>query len=68
MKDKNQNYNAALQRIEDIVRHLEEGEPDLDKMSEMVKEATALISFCKERLKKTGSDLDKALNALRDEE
>lgn len=68
MKAKDMSYGDALKRLEEIVSYLENGEPDLDKMSAMVQEAGELIKFCKAKLRKTAGDLDKALNTLDNEE
>lgn len=53
-------YDAALQRIEEIVRQLEEDDKSIDDMSSLVKEASVLIKDCKRKLKATEEDILKA--------
>ena len=47
---KDLNYQQALERIELILAQLEEGKKSVDELSELVKEATELVSFCKKKL------------------
>ncbi len=57
-------YKEALARIEEIVDIIENQEPDVDQLSELVKEGTELISFCKDKLKNTEGELSSALDKL----
>lgn len=54
-------YDKAIQRIEEIVSILESGEKGMDELSELVKEAAALVKGCKKRLKSTESEIAKSL-------
>jgi exodeoxyribonuclease VII small subunit len=58
MKKQNVSFNDAVTRIEEIVKSIESGEPDIDKLSEKVKEASDLIKFCKEKLHETESKIE----------
>ena len=59
-------YDHAIQRIEEIVSTLEIGEKGMDELSELVKEAAALVKSCKKKLKSTESEISKALEEDRD--
>lgn len=64
MSDQKLNYKQAIQRIESLVSKIEGEDPEVDHLSEMVKEALDLLKFCKEHLKKTEDDLNEALQGL----
>lgn len=58
------NYKKALDEIEQIVYKIENGEPDIDELSNMVQRAADLIKQCKTKLKDTGSELEDILQKL----
>lgn len=60
-------YDKAIRRIEEIVAILESGEKGMDELSELVKEAAALVKICKKKLKSTESEISKALEEDKDE-
>lgn len=43
-------YQDALEKLENIVREMEEGEMNIDEMIEKVNLATQLLQHCKETL------------------
>lgn len=53
MAKKEIGFNEALKGIEEILRNIEEGEPDIDKLSENVRRAAELIKICRKRLRET---------------
>lgn len=57
-------YKEALTELKLIVEKIETAEPDVDEMSEMVKRATELIIYCKEKLTNTEADLTEAMKKL----
>jgi len=61
---KKTSYKVALARIEAIVDIVENQEPDVDELAELVKEGTKLIALCKEKLKNTESELNESLKQL----
>ncbi|MCH6201655.1 exodeoxyribonuclease VII small subunit [Aquiflexum sp. LQ15W] len=61
MENKAMSYDQSIQRIEEIVSILESGEKGMDELSELVKEAAALVKSCKKKLKSTESEISKAL-------
>ncbi|MFT6827982.1 MAG: exodeoxyribonuclease VII small subunit [Roseivirga sp.] len=64
MSKKSLSYKAALERIEEIVDIIENQQPDIDDLSNLVKEATSLIKDCKLRLKTTENELNSSLENL----
>ena len=54
------NYDESLIRIEEILTQLEEGKIGMEETTELVKEASALISKCKNKLKIINEEISKA--------
>ena len=61
---KDYTYTQAMQRLEAILAQLEEGSSSVDTLSELVKEATTLVNFCKEKLITTEEEVQKAFEGL----
>jgi len=55
------NYSRSLKEIEEIVKQIESGELDVDKLADKVRKATKLIELCREKLRTTEEDLDRIL-------
>ena len=60
---KEQKYEAAMRQLEDIAAKMENGELDIDSLSEQLKTAQKLIKQCKDKLTKTAEDIRKILGA-----
>ncbi len=60
--DKKETFESALLKLESIVKELESGNIELDKMVDKYKEATELLSFCDEKLKNATKTVNKVLN------
>lgn len=58
---KEQKYEAAMRQLEDIATKMENGELDIDSLSEQLKTAQKLIKQCKDKLTKTDEDIRKIL-------
>lgn len=54
-------YEEAVRQLEQIVDEMENGELNVDKMTEQLKEAQLLIKFCKDKLTKTDDEIKKIL-------
>jgi exodeoxyribonuclease VII small subunit len=54
-------YQKAVQKLEQIVDRLENGELDIDMMTEQLKEAQHLIKYCKDKLTKADGEINKLL-------
>lgn len=57
MTKKEETYNEAVEKLRKIVADIENGELDVDVLSEKVKEATRLIKLCKEKLYKVDEEV-----------
>lgn len=60
----NISYQDAFEELKQIVIDLEEGEVNVDELSEKVKRATQLIAVCKSKLTETEEDVNKILKEL----
>ena len=60
---KEQKYESAMRQLEDIAAKMENGELDIDSLSEQLKTAQKLIKQCKDKLTKTDEDIRKILGA-----
>lgn len=56
-------YSQAIARIETIVRALQDASLDVDKLGEMVSEATQLIALCQSKLKKAEDEVQRAMGS-----
>lgn len=63
-KIKKMTYSTAKKELEEIVTSIESGDLDVDALTDKVKRASELISFCKEKLNKTDKELQKILEGL----
>jgi exodeoxyribonuclease VII small subunit len=61
---KDYTYTQAMQRLETILAQLEEGTATMDTLSELVKEAADLVKFCREKLRNTEDEVQKAFEGL----
>jgi exodeoxyribonuclease VII small subunit len=51
MSKKDFSFNEAVTEIEDILRKIESGELDIDKLSVEVKRASEMIKLCQKKLR-----------------
>ena len=49
MAAKKETYSQAMERLEKIVRQIDNNELDIDILSEKIKEANEIIAFCKDK-------------------
>lgn len=64
MAKKQESYKEAMEQLRRIVAEIENGEMDVDILSEKVKEATRLIQLCKDKLYKADEEVKKVLEEL----
>lgn len=64
MAKKTESYQDAVCKLRQIVSEIENGDLDVDLLSEKVREATRLIKFCKEKLYKVEEDVKSVLEEL----
>ncbi|KAA6341987.1 Exodeoxyribonuclease 7 small subunit [termite gut metagenome] len=62
---KQETYSQAIKRLEEIVRQIDNNELEIDKLSEKIKAANEIISFCSEKLTKADKEIEKLLNEKR---
>ena len=58
MAKKEFSFNEAVSEIEKILRNIEEGELDVDRLSREVKRASELIRECQKRLRATEDEIN----------
>ena len=58
---KKETYSQAMERLEKIVRQIDNNELDIDILSEKIKEANEIIAFCTEKLTKADREVEKLL-------
>lgn len=64
MSKEKETYNDAVEKLRKIVAEIENGDLDVDVLSEKVKEATRLIQLCKGKLYKADEEVKKILEEL----
>ncbi|GAB4208813.1 MAG: hypothetical protein Fur0023_20640 [Bacteroidia bacterium] len=60
----NYSYKQAIEELENIVSEIESGNLDLDELLKKVERAATLITFCKEKLKKSETTLEQVIKKL----
>lgn len=53
-------YKEAISRLEEIVKKMEQEEPDVDELSNMVDDALLLLKNCREKLRSTEDNIKKS--------
>ena len=61
---KNPSYEDAFNELREIINEIEEGDVNVDLLSEKVKRAVVLIKVCKDKLSSTEEDVDRILEEL----
>lgn len=61
---KQKTYKEAFQRIEQIVSEIEGDDPEVDKLTVLVKEGLELLKYCKQHLRTTEDELKSALGDM----
>ncbi|MBQ2968773.1 MAG: exodeoxyribonuclease VII small subunit [Bacteroidaceae bacterium] len=56
-------YEEAIRQLETIVSQIENNELDIDQLTDRLKEAKKLITFCKDTLYKTNEKMKSLLDA-----
>ena len=57
-------YEEALDRLERIVKQMENDELDIDVMGEQLKQAQKLIKLCKDKLTKADNEIKRILEKM----
>jgi exodeoxyribonuclease VII small subunit len=64
MAKKEFSFNEAVTEIEKILKNIESGEQDLDKLSDSVKRASELIRQCQKKLRTTEEEINSIFKDL----
>jgi exodeoxyribonuclease VII small subunit len=64
MAKKEFSFSEAIVEIEDIIRQIESGELDVDKLSVEVKRASELIRQCQKKLRTTEEEINSIFREL----
>lgn len=64
MAKKEFSFNEAVVRIEKILQNIENGNLDVDRLAEEVKEASELIKQCQKKLKTTEEEINSIFKDL----
>ncbi len=62
MNSKKLTYNQALEEINQIISEIENGNIDIDNISEKLTKAKTLFEFCQSKLKETQSKVENLLD------
>lgn len=57
-------FGQAMERLEGILRKIEEEEIDIDELGERLKEATRLIELCRSKIRKADVEVTQIVQAL----
>lgn len=57
MAKKELSFTDSMKEVESILARMEQGEMDIDELSESVKRASELIKMCQKRLKSTEEEI-----------
>lgn len=64
MAKKEKTYSESIKELEEILERIENGDLDVDVLTEEIKKASALIKLCKEKLYKTDEEVKKILDKI----
>jgi len=57
-------YREALNKLENIVREIEEGKIDVDELAEKVREAASLSKLCTQKLRQANNEVQNVLSEV----
>lgn len=64
MAEKIPTFNEALEELEIILKEIESGEMEVDKLTKKVKRASVLLEICNNKLRKTEEELERIVEDL----
>ncbi|HMW75074.1 MAG TPA: exodeoxyribonuclease VII small subunit [Saprospiraceae bacterium] len=62
MKEKNLTYDQAYNELQKILSDLQNSETGVEELTEKIKPASELVTYCKNRLRSTEKEIQKILN------
>lgn len=60
-------YTQAVERLEEIMNSIQGGGMDVDKLAVALKEASALVQFCRDKLYKVDEEVKQLLESMDEE-
>jgi exodeoxyribonuclease VII small subunit len=60
--EKKETYNEAVEKLRTIVEYIENGDLDVEALSEKVREASRLLQLCREKLFKADEEVRKVMD------
>lgn len=64
----NMKYAEAVARLEEIMNAVQGGKVDVDELAALLKEATALLRFCNEKLYKVDEEVKALIEGMENAE
>jgi exodeoxyribonuclease VII small subunit len=61
-------YEDALQKLQNIVKQLENREIKIDDLAQTISHAKELVDFCRDKLNKTEEEINKIIQPQSDED
>lgn len=58
---KKETYSQAMERLEKIVRQIDNGELEIDELADKIRDANEIIAFCSDKLTKANQEIEKLL-------
>jgi exodeoxyribonuclease VII small subunit len=55
------NYTESIKRLEEIIREVDSGDMELDRLTDKLKEANQIIAKCQKKLTQTEEEVKKIL-------
>ena len=68
MTKKTEGYTQAYNELQKILEAMDQGDVDVDELSEKVKRAAELIEFCQKRLRDTELQVKRVMHKLEETE
>jgi exodeoxyribonuclease VII small subunit len=62
MAQKSESYSQAMERLEKIVRQIDNNELEIDQLADKLKEANKIIEACSEKLTNVDKEIEKILS------
>lgn len=66
MMNKEMTYEAAMERLEQLARQMEDGEVAIDQLAVQLKEAQELLAYCREQLTCANEAVGKILDGTKE--
>lgn len=60
-------YTQAVERLEEIMNSIQGGGMDVDRLAVTLKEASALVQFCRDKLYKVDEEVKQLLESMDEE-